>query len=204
MPCPPPANTPPTPPIGANIAPFVGMSYQQYRPAMNSAPNLNLNLGISAAQVQSQNRPQNSLLKTQSLLSSQVNTQQRILTSNGNHFIQQVPELVDINLLGANNYVNRASVPPNPQFNQMFRRMPLNPNQALDVRLIGSQQSSPFLLPTPQRPFYPLSNSINVNRYANANQRSKNTFAKYNNKQRNNSNNKNVLVPNTSTNGPNT
>jgi len=203
MPCPP-ANTPPTPPIGANIAPFVGMSYQQYRPTMNSAPNLNPNLSLSAAQ----NRPQNSLLKTQSLqMTSQANTQ-RILPSNGNHYIQQVPELVDINLLGANNYVNRSGVMPNTQMNQMFRRT-LNPNQALDVRLIGSQSGAAphFLLPTPppQRPLYSLTaNAMNANhRYANVNQRSKSSFAKYN-KQRNNTNNRTSLVPNTSSNGSNT
>ncbi len=195
MPCPP-SNTPPTPPMASNIAPFVGMSYQQYRPTMNSAPNVNPNLGINAAQT----RPQNhSLLKTQSLLTTQANTQQRILPSNGNH-IMQAPEMVDFNLLCANNYVNRTSVVPNPQ----IRRMPLNPNQALDVRLLGSQ-TSPFLLPTPQRPFFPLSNSVNVNhRSANINQRSKNSFAKNNRQQRNNTNVKNFLIPNTSSNGSNT
>ena len=206
MTCPAPANTPPSASIGSNIAPFVGMSYQQYRPPLNSIASLNPNLSVSAAQ----NRGTTPLLKSQPLLATQANNQ-RILTSNGNHYIhQQVPDVVDMNnLMGANNYLNRVPV---PQVSHV-RRMPANSNQGLDVRLVGPQASPPFLLPTPQRPYFPVSNSVTVNHrsfYANnannVNQRSKHTFSKSKsqNNRYNNANHRNILVPNSNTNCSNT
>ncbi|CAG2114585.1 unnamed protein product [Medioppia subpectinata] len=181
--CPPPANTPPSGSIGSNIAPFVGMSYQHYRPQMNS----------NAAQ--SRAPP---LLKNHPIMTPQANPH-RIVSSNGNQYVQQsVPEMLDI--MGANNYVNRGPVVP--QVNQM-RRMPVNMNQGLDVRLVGQQSSPPFLLPTPQRQYFPVvpnampvsqrhSHESNSN---NVNQRLKSSYNK--NKPNRYTNNRNILVGNT-------
>lgn len=212
MSCPPPSHTPPSASIGSNIAPFVGMSYQQYRPSLNSNNSLNPNLSVTAAQ----NRGTAPLLKSQPLVATQANNQ-RILGSNGNHFVQQqMSDMMDMNNMmanmGPNNYMNRTPVVP--QVNHL-RRMPNNSNQGLDVRLVGSQSSAPFLLPTPQRPYFPVSNSVTVNHrsfYANnannVNQRSKHSFSKNksHNNRYNNANNRNILVPNTNsnTNFPNT
>ena len=197
--CPPPTNTPPTGSVGANIAPFVGMSYQQYRAPINSNAAINHNMSGPAAHP----RGTNPLLKSQPMVTSQANNA-RILGSNGNPYIQQ-QELEMNSMMGANNYMNRG--PPVSH----VRRVGANTNQGLDVRLMGSQASPPFLLPTPQRPYFPVSNSVpSVNQmnqrsfYANnannTNQRSKHSF--YKNKPQNSryNANKNVLVPNPNTN----
>ncbi|XP_054162780.1 cAMP-regulated phosphoprotein 21-like isoform X2 [Oppia nitens] len=197
MACPPPANTPPSAPIVSNIAPFVGVSYQQqYRPPMNTNIAINPNLPLNAAQ----NRPTAPLLKNQPMMTTHANPH-RIISSNGNHYIHQsVPEMVDMNsLINHNNYANRGTIVP--QVNQM-RRMPLNSNQALDVRLMAPQTPAPYLLPTPQRHTYiPVSNTMSgtprqtYDKYTNnSNQRGK---AVYKNKSyRYNTNKSSVVVVN--------
>jgi hypothetical protein len=197
--CPPPANTPPSASIGSNIAPFVGMSYQHYRPPINSNVAMNPNLGLNAAQT----RAPPPLLKNHPIMSTQSNPH-RIVPSNGNQYVQQsMPDMLDLNgIMGANNYVNRGPVVP--QVNHM-RRLPVNPNQGLDVRLVGQQTSPPFLLPTPQRPYFPVPNAMPVSHRQSYENNSNNVNqqrlkSSYKNKSNRYSNSKNILVGNSNTN----